>query len=114
VWAALAGLESGPGRPEEGGQSEDRTPTTSTGRTEGRSLAEIGLVSSAALLWSLQTVFVPAALCVFVYALALSVALGVTVGLLWLVGSVVFSVSLALALAGEASVPWLEESPTAT
>lgn len=107
VWAALAGQDSGQDEASTGdGATENQTETTS--------LARVGLVSSAALLWSLQTVFVPAALCVFVYALTFSVALGVTVGLLWLVGSVVFSVSLALTLAGEASVPWLDESPRPT
>ncbi len=107
VWAALAGSERATAT---GARRVNETADTDA---DGRSLARVGLVSSAALLWSLQTVFVPAALCVFVYALTTSVALGVTVGLLWLVGSVVFSVSLALTLADEATVPWLEGSPDA-
>lgn len=115
AWAALAGHDTRSGeRPQDRDTHERGPDTTSTRDPDGQSLARVGLVSSAALLWSLQTVFVPAALCVFVYALTFSAALGVTVGLLWLVGSVVFSVSLALTLAGEATFPWLEDSPWAT
>jgi len=113
AWAALAGRAPTDEGTDDGSTADTRAADgLTTGHAPaGASLVRVGLVSSAALLWALQTVFVPTALCVFVYALTTSVALGVTVGLLWLVGSVVFSVSLALTLADGAG-PWTD-APTA-